>query len=114
MPTAPTRKPALARRETWQRSAVPGRRTGRAWLASLTIVCFLFGGLMAMQLRAIERVRDNRVREAESQEARLIQMEQLRRKFDKEKQERAALEHRMQTLQKDLNKKQFVNHAQAQ
>jgi uncharacterized protein YlxW (UPF0749 family) len=38
-------------------------RKGRTWIFSLTGVCFVFGGLLAMQLRAIQQVQANQVRE---------------------------------------------------
>ena len=37
-----------------------GARRRTSWAISLTAVCFLFGGLLAVQLRAIERVRADR------------------------------------------------------
>ncbi|MBW3634873.1 MAG: DUF881 domain-containing protein [Armatimonadetes bacterium] len=38
-------------------------RVGRSWIFSLTGVCFVFGGLLAMQMRATQQVQANRARE---------------------------------------------------
>ncbi|PQV63773.1 putative conserved protein YlxW, UPF0749 family [Abditibacterium utsteinense] len=40
-------------------NAPKGARTGRSWIFSLTGVCFLFGGLLAMQLRATQQINAN-------------------------------------------------------
>ena len=41
--------------------ASPSKKTHRPWIWSLTGICFLFGGLMAMQLRAVEQSHQNLV-----------------------------------------------------
>lgn len=41
-------------------SSSPSLGRNRTWIWSLTLVCFIFGGLMAMQLRAVERVEEKR------------------------------------------------------
>ena len=41
----------------------PRAHKGKSWMLSLTGVCFVFGALMAMQLRATQQMRDNRVKE---------------------------------------------------
>ncbi len=48
--------------------ATPKQRRRPTWILSLTVICFLFGGLMAMQVRAVQQVRDNRVQEAKGNE----------------------------------------------
>lgn len=55
-PTAPVSPP---------REVAKTARAGRSLIFSLTGVCFVFGGLLAMQLRAIQQVNNNRVREKE-------------------------------------------------
>lgn len=44
--------------------ASSGKPAHRPWIWSLTGICFLFGGMMAMQLRAVEQSHKNQVLEA--------------------------------------------------
>lgn len=62
-------------------------RAGRSWIFSLTGVCFVFGGLLAMQLRAIQQVHTNQARET----AGIAQANQLAAKM-KAQADQAALE----------------------
>jgi len=49
--------------------AAAPRRSHTSWIVSLTVVCFIFGGLLAAQLRAVERVRSDRQNEVAGQDA---------------------------------------------
>lgn len=76
------------------------RRSG-PWLVSLTLVCFVFGGVLAMQLRAVERVRAGR-----EQDTRKVAVDQqvvarMKLQFDKEKQNSVLSQHKME---RDLQK----------
>ncbi len=58
--------------------ASPAPTAHRPWIWSLTGICFLFGGLMAMQLRAVEQSHKNSVLEergAQDQAALLLKMQ---------------------------------------
>jgi len=67
------------------------RRSSRTWLVSLTAICFLFGGLLAMQLRAIETVRANRDDNVKGQAQAQARMQQMQRRAAEEQQRNAAL-----------------------
>ncbi len=62
------------RAETAQNKVVPARRP---WLFSLTGVCFIFGGLLAMQLRATQQINANKTAE----KAGIVQAQQLAAKM---------------------------------
>ncbi len=59
-------------------------RSRSSWLISLTAVCFLFGGLTAMQLRAIETVRDNKAKEAQSLQNQQVMLTDVKAQLVKE------------------------------
>lgn len=46
-----------------QSAEKPRARKGKSWMISLTGVCFIFGALVAMQLRATQQMRADRVKE---------------------------------------------------
>lgn len=52
---------AASTRAPQNTTATPRRRTGERWLFSLTAICFLFGGLMALQMRAIQNAEKTRL-----------------------------------------------------
>ncbi len=56
---------------------VKGARAGKSWIFSLTGVCFIFGGLLAMQLRATQQIHSNQVRE----KAGIVEAKQLAAKM---------------------------------
>ncbi|HVF11045.1 MAG TPA: DUF881 domain-containing protein [Abditibacteriaceae bacterium] len=72
-------------------SETGARRGSRTWLVSLTVICFLFGGLLAMQLRAIETVRAGREGNAKGQAEAQARMEKMQRLAAAERDKNAAL-----------------------
>ncbi len=86
---------------------VPGERgvirRRTSWLLTLSGVCFVFGGLLAVQLRAMQSVRSNR---AEAKQNVILAQEQaakLRAEMVAQEKKRAASEAQV----KDLTKKLF-------
>ncbi|HEX8832967.1 MAG TPA: DUF881 domain-containing protein [Abditibacteriaceae bacterium] len=90
-------QPALA-----AQTPVVVRKAGSTWLWSLTGVCFLFGILLAMQLRAQQHVRAQR--EVDSVRPQQMQMEiqNARIKAQREASARAALQGKVNALQKQM------------
>lgn len=80
----------------------PARRKSGAWIYSLTGVCFLFGGLLAAQLRAFEQVQTNRRTAVQTQADQRKQMQEMQVKFAKETRDRAALQTKLKTITVNL------------
>ena len=73
-------------------------RTGRKWIFSLTGVCFVFGGLLAMQMRAIQQVHANQQTEkAGIAEAKLL-ADKMRAQAATAEKERAKLNNQLVAL----------------
>jgi len=77
-------------------------RSRRSWMISLTAVCFLFGGLTAMQLRAIETVRDNKVKEAQSLKSEQAMVAQMKGRMAEEIEQREKLQVSLDEAKKKL------------
>ena len=73
--------------------------TRRTWLVSLTVICFLFGGLLAAQLRAMQQVRENQVKEKEGLVEAKERMGQLQVDVAQATKARKDLEVRLKRLQ---------------
>jgi uncharacterized protein YlxW (UPF0749 family) len=89
-------------------------RTGRSLIFSITGVCFIFGGLLAMQLRAIESVHAKEKQD----KARVVQEQQLlavmQNKAAQSEKERLEAQKKLATLKADLEKKGSLSKAQTQ
>ena len=81
---------------------MPRARKGRSWMLSLTGVCFVFGGLVAMQLRAAQQVRDNRVREKAGEKQATILAADMKAKAAAADRDRATRETELNKLKHDL------------
>jgi uncharacterized protein YlxW (UPF0749 family) len=77
------------------------KHTSGTWLFSLTGICFLFGVLLAMQLRAQQRVQQRREVDSGAIMAQR-EMGALKRRADKEEKMRVSLQNRVNTLQRQL------------
>lgn len=60
------------------------RKTGERWLFSLTAVCFLFGGLLALQMRAIQSAERTRLADVKGAAALQAQQQRDRIKAERE------------------------------
>jgi uncharacterized protein YlxW (UPF0749 family) len=82
-------------------SDMPRRRRGgkrTSWLLTLSSVCFVFGGLLAVQLRAMQTVRSNRVEARKGLEMAKEQTQAARAKMLAEQTKRAASEAQVKEL----------------
>ena len=77
---ASTRAP----QNTAKNAAAPRRKTGERWLFSLTFVCFLFGGLLALQMRAIQSAEKTRLTDARGAAALQAQQQRDRARAQRE------------------------------
>lgn len=75
------------------------RRPGKSWIFSLTGVCFLFGGFLALQLRGMEQLRDKHQRNVAGLARAQQQMLLMKGRFEKEKRDRSDLANHMKQLQ---------------
>lgn len=75
MNASPLSTPTLAPRAEIR--APKTARQGRSWIYSLTGVCFIFGGLLAMQLRATQQINANQ----QTQKAGIVEAKQLAAKM---------------------------------
>ena len=80
----------------------PRAHKGRSWMLSLTGVCFIFGALMAMQLRATQQMRDNRIKEKQGAVAAASLATEMKAKADAAARERTAMEAKISRLTDDL------------
>jgi uncharacterized protein YlxW (UPF0749 family) len=81
--------------------ARPTKRTSGTWLFSLTGICFLFGVLLAMQLRAQQRVQQLR----EIDPGAVVAQQEigaLKRRSEQKEKVRLALQDKVNTLQRQL------------
>ncbi len=81
-------------------SAVRKRRT--SWILSLSGVCFIFGGLLAMQLRAVEQVEENRAQNVKGTVLAQEQNEKMRAKLEEEAKSRRESDARIAILTNKL------------
>ena len=70
-------------------------RTRSSWLISLTAVCFLFGGLMAMQLRAIETASVNRAEKEQTLQKQQALVAEMKTRLTDEAEQRQDLQTRL-------------------
>ena len=90
------------------------KRSSSTWVLSLTTVCFLFGGLLAMQLRAFERVQETRVRNSQAQVQAQQQAEQSKLQAKKAEQATATMQKELAALRGRLADGTLVSKKQAQ
>ena len=86
------------------------RRT--SWILSLSGVCFVFGGLLAMQLRAVEQVRENRAQNVKGTALAQEQNEKMRAKLDEEAKRRRESDAKTAFLTNELEKNGSLSQAQ--
>jgi uncharacterized protein YlxW (UPF0749 family) len=89
------------------------RRTHTSWIVSLTLVCFIFGGLLAAQLRAVERVRTDRQNEAAGQDAAQDRLAKAQKLAEEERQRNEAMGKQLTTLKTTLAKRSSLSEEQA-
>ncbi|RYG60089.1 DUF881 domain-containing protein [bacterium] len=75
---------------------------GRNWIFSLTGVCFIFGGLLAMQLRAIQQVHANQQSEKEGILLAKAQTDKMRAEAIESAKVRAAQDAKISELTKSI------------
>lgn len=92
-------------------TAMSGSKT-RTWTASLTVVCFLFGGLLALQLRAYEKVQAARENKVAGDAMLSDQAREIKAKFVKTDNEKKALEQKFAALQKQIDNGEMVGKTQ--
>ena len=92
--------------------AAPRARAGRSWMLSLTGVCFVFGGLLAMQLRATQQVRENRVRDQQGAVAASKMSAEMKARADKAEQDRKASQTQLAAIKAKLAKTGTLNASQ--
>ena len=73
-------------------------------MLSLTGVCFIFGALVAMQLRATQQMRDNRVKEKQGAEQAKNLASEMKAKAEIAGRERTAMEVQLTKLKEDLKR----------
>jgi uncharacterized protein YlxW (UPF0749 family) len=76
----------------------PARRRP-SWILSLTAICFLFGGLMAMQVRAVQQAHENRVQEAKGNEISKIRLASMQEQAKKDRQAKDKAENELRALE---------------
>ncbi|MDQ3813172.1 MAG: DUF881 domain-containing protein [Armatimonadota bacterium] len=79
------------------RAPRPGSR--KTWLVSLTAICFLFGGLLAVQLRAMQQVSKNRVQNKAELEVANARMASLKDEYIRATNARKQAEARIAILE---------------
>ncbi len=83
-------------------SPPPRARKGRSWMLSLTGVCFVFGALVAMQLRATQQMRDNRLKEKKGAVQAATLATEMKSKAEDAAREREKMEVQLTKLKDDL------------
>lgn len=74
----------------------PRRRP--SWILSLTAICFLFGGLMAMQVRAVQQARVNRAQEAKGNELSQQRLASMQEQVKKDREAKNKAEQQLHSL----------------
>jgi uncharacterized protein YlxW (UPF0749 family) len=95
--------PVSASKPVSTRPESRGASKGRNWIFSLTGVCFVFGGLLAMQLRAIQQVHANQQSEKAGIQQAKAQTEKMRAEALASAKVRAEQDAKIARLTKDLN-----------
>ena len=80
----------------------PHNKRRTSWILSLSGVFFIFGGLLAMQLRAVEQVEENRVQNVKGTVLAQEQNEKMRAKLEEEAKRRSESDARIAILTKKL------------
>jgi uncharacterized protein YlxW (UPF0749 family) len=88
------------------------RSHGVKLAASLTVVAFLFGALLAVQLRAAQTLRHNRADQAQSIDAAKANLAIAKDQLIAEAQNRASLQIKLAALQDKLKSGDAINHKQ--
>ncbi len=104
-------KPAATVRAT-DSAATPRAHKGRSWMVSLTGVCFIFGALVAMQLRATQQMRDNRAKEKQGTAQATVLAGEMKTKAEAAARERADMETKLTSLRKTLAEKGTLSSSQ--
>lgn len=100
--------------ERSEHAALRGPRRARtSWIVSLTAVCFIFGGLLAAQLRAVERVRADRQYEVAGQDAAKERLAKAQRQAEEEKKRSDAMKQQMAKIQQSLTQRSKLSSEQA-
>ena len=90
----------------------PRAHKGKSWMLSLTGVCFVFGALVAMQLRATQQVRENRLKDKQGAAQAATLASEMKVKADAAQRERLAKDAELARLKSDLNEKGTLSAAQ--
>lgn len=80
--------------------------------ASLTVVAFLFGALLAVQLRAAQTIRSNRDAQTESYSVEMQKVKVMQSQLIDEAKNRASLQIKLATLQDKLKSGDVISHKQ--
>jgi len=82
-------------------SSQPAHRT---WIWSLTIICFLFGGLTAMQLRTVEKAHASRVLEQKGEENAIARLAAMQAQTLRDTQAAAKAKQELANLKNSISK----------
>ena len=88
------------------------RKWTKSLTGSMTIVCFIFGGLLAMQLRAYQLVQVHRVEVQQTQIAEEQQLQDMRERMSSANKQNAELSSNIDSMKKQVESGQQVGRAQ--
>jgi len=103
---------SVAKHEESANTRETQRTRGAKVAGSLTVVAFLFGALLAVQLRAAQTVRANRNEQAKSFEAETQILKDTQSKLVEEAKNRAILQLKLSALQDKLKSGDVISHQQ--
>lgn len=89
-----------------------GRRWTKSLTGSMTVVCFIFGGLVAMQVRAYQRVQRNRDDSARGQVAAEMQIRDMRDRLTNTNKQNVELSTDLDHMKKQVESGQKVGQSQ--
>lgn len=100
---------APAKSET---TAVPRAKSRRSWLVSVTLVCFVFGGLLASQLRAIQNVHENEALQKKGQKDAQLIAAKMKEEAAQSEKDREIMQKKIAALQLNLKNSGSLSIAQ--
>lgn len=68
------------------------------WILSLTVICFLFGGLMAMQVRAVQQAQKDREQKAEGNQISQRRLASMQEQLKKDREAKTKAERDLRVL----------------
>jgi uncharacterized protein YlxW (UPF0749 family) len=83
-------------------ASVPAARQRPRWILSLTAICFLCGGLMAMQVRAVQQAQENQKQEALGEKISAARLEEMRKRAQKDHEAKEKAETELKKLRSSV------------